>query len=99
MVPGPASSALAHLQQSNVGELAELLIDCEPGVSHSYPGLQALFADYKEKDGGEAKVAELLVKLAKSSSANGDKRGKAPVVASSLYLQLAKPSISHTSTG
>lgn len=74
-----------------LGDLADILIDCEPSISHNYSALQALCNDYKDKEFGEPKIAELLVKIANSAVRVEDKHSKTSFPAASLYFQTTKP--------
>ena len=74
-----------------LGDLADILIDCEPGISHNYSALQALCNDYKDKEFGEAKIAETLVKLANSAVKIEEKHTKSSLSAANLYFQIQKP--------
>jgi hypothetical protein len=72
--------------------LVDLLIDCEPSISASYPTLVTFCSEYKDKDFGEAKIAELLIKFANSTVHVEEKMNKVGVVPGSLYFQTIRPS-------
>ncbi len=89
--PGPSAPTLAQPQNGHFVELADLLIDCEPAISMNYPALQALCADYKDKEFGEGRIAELFVKLGNSVCAAEDK-SRAASGSAALFFQATKPS-------
>ena len=83
---------LAQPQTGHLVELVDLLIDCEPSISANYPTLVTFCSDYKDKEFGEAKIAELLIKFANSTVQTEEKQNKTGIVPGSLYFQTIKPS-------
>ena len=73
-------------------ELAGLLADCEPVVSHSYGALCALCADFKEQVNAEPAMAQLLVRFANLAVSSEDRVFKTGPNSASLHFLLEKPS-------
>ena len=93
--PTPQAN-LPQPQNGHIVDLADLLLDCEPSISHNYYTLQALCNEYKDKEMTESKMAELLVKLANSVKNNSDAKEKSKgdgMAPGALYFQTLKPSI------
>lgn len=86
---------LLQTQNGHLVDLVDMLLDCEPSISYNYPVLQSMCGDYKDKEIGEMKMADLFIKLAnsiKNYPETKDKSKNDGTTAGSLYFQVAKPS-------
>lgn len=70
-----------------------MLVDCESTISHNLAALQALFAEHREKEHNEVKIAEILVKISNSASQTEEKHKKSGVMPASLYFKTTKPQV------
>jgi len=93
--PSPPT-ILAQPQTGHLVDLVDLLIDCEPSISHNYGALMGICSDYKDKDFTESKMADFLIKLANSVSASiPDEKPTKPseLNPAGLYFQTVKPNL------
>lgn len=82
-------------QNGHLVDLVDMLLDCEPSISYNYLVLQAMCGDYKDKEMGETKMADLLIKLAnsiKNYPETKDKSKNDGTTTGTLYFQTVKPS-------
>ena len=68
--------------------LADILVDFDAPISHNLAALQSLFGKNPEK--GEARVAEILVKISNASSLQDIKGG---IMSASLFFKTTKPNL------
>lgn len=78
--------------------LADMIIESESGITHNLAALQALCADYREKDKNEAKIAEILVKVSNAAAQSDSLKQlndslKTSIMPASLFFKTAKPNV------